>query len=437
MTASVFASDVKFTPWWWEAAPPRPAREPALPREVDIAIIGSGYNGLSAALTLARAGRHPVVFEAGVAGAGASTRNGGQVGSGNQKFPFARLVELHGEDKAQALVREGVAMLDYIARLVAEENIDCHFERCGRFRGALLRRHYEGMQRDLEDLHRRAGVRYEMVPPERTAEEILSPRYQGGALLPDDASLHPGLYHRGLLERAQSAGALLLEHTPVVTVRSEGARCRVITGRGSIEAREVIVTTNGYTGRATPGLRARTVPVGSAVIATEELAPEHVLALMPRRRVYGETARVFHYFRPSPDGRRILFGGRIGRLVPQNSTDAYEHLYRSMVRIFPDIEGVKVTHCWSGHLGFTQDGFPHLGKQDGLWYALGYNGTGVSRSTWFGHKVALKVLGHPEGRTAFDELPFERFAFRFAAPVGVAAAESLYRVRDAVDARAG
>lgn len=427
---------LRFEPWWWEAAPPAPPAEaPTLPRQVDVVVVGAGFCGLSAALGLARAGREVLVLEAGAAGSGASTRNGGQVGSGNQKFAFETLVQRYGEAQAQALVREGVGMLDYTEAFIRQEGIDCHFQRCGRFRGAVLPRHYARMERELELWRRRAGVRFEMVPPERMDSEIRSPRYHGGALLPDDAGLHPGLFHRGLLERVRSAGGRVIEYTPVLGLEADSAGHRVNTTRGGIRAREVLITTNGYTGRATPALHARTVPVGSAMIATEALDPARVRALMPGGRVYGETLRVFHYFRASPDGRRILFGGRVGHLPGPDDPEAYAHLYRMLVATFPELAGVGISHCWSGCLGFTHDGMPHIGRHAGLWYALGYNGSGVSRSTWFGHKVALKILGRPEGATAFDALPFKPFKLRFAAPVGVLGVESLYRVRDALDAR--
>lgn len=434
MKGGCFSTDATFSPWWWEALDPEPAAGPGpLPGSVDVAVVGSGYTGLSAALTLARAGRSVVVLEAGRAGYGASTRNGGQVGSGNQKFTVQKLIALYGRDKALALIHEGTAMLAFIADLIETEGIDCHFRRAGRFRGAVRPAHYEAMARDMEDLKRFAGVEFFMVPRAEQHREVGSDFYFGGGVLPNDAALHPGLYHQGLLRLAEAAGAQVYDHTPVTGLAPRGREIGVQTSRGVISARNVVVATNGYTGAGLEPFRTRVVPIGTSTVATEPL-PEATLArIMPTGRVYGNTARVFHYFRAASDQPRLLFGGRVGRLVSQDSPRAYTHLYRDMLRVFPDLAGVRLTHGWSGYIAYTADTLPHIGVHNGIHYAMGYCGTGVSRSTYFGHKLALKILGKPEGRTAFDDLPFSSFRFHFASPLGVAAVESWYRIRDALE----
>jgi glycine/D-amino acid oxidase-like deaminating enzyme len=424
---------VKFTPYWWEASPPESAAPASVPGCVDVAIIGGGFTGLSAALTLARAGRSVAVFEAQALGWGASTRNGGQVGSGNQKFTVSQLIDLYGERKARDLVNEGTAMLRYIADLIEHERIDCHFQRVGRFRGCVHPGHYESMARGMEDLRRFAGVEFFMVPRAEQHSEVVSDRYFGGSVLPNDASLHPGLYCKGLAERARAAGALLIPHTPVTGVAHEARRLQVHTERRTVSAGDVIVATNGYTGNALPWVRQRVIPIESAIIATEELPPGRLASLLPRGRVYGNTARVFHYFRPSPDGRRMLWGGRVGRPRSPSTLAGFEHLRREMVEVFPDLRDISVTHCWQGSIAYTHDTMPHIGIHDGVHYATGFCGTGVSRATYFGHKVALKVLRDPAGATAFDELEFHSHPFHWVTPFAVPVVESWYRLRDAFE----
>lgn len=428
----MFANDVRFTPWWWEAAPPESVPSSTLPASIDVAVIGSGFTGLSAALTLARGGRSVAVFDDGPLGFGASTRNGGQVGSGNQKFSVKQLVSLYGEAKARDLLNEGVAMLEYIAALIEREGIECDFQRVGRFRGCMRPEHYESMARGMEDLKRFAGVEYQMVPRAEQAREIRSERYFGGSVLPNDAALHPGRYHQGLLRCVRSAGVVLLPGTGVTGIARDGGRTSLQTVRGVVTARDVLIATNGYTTGALPWANRRIIRIGSAIIATEELEPSRISQLMPGGRVYGNTARVFHYFRPSPDGRRLLWGGRVGRFASQDSMAAYEHLRTDMLSVFPELANVRITHCWSGLIGYTFDTQPHIGSHDGVHYAMGYCGTGVSRSTWFGHKVALKILGDPAGRTAFDDLPFPDHPFHFVTPIAVPIYETAYRMLDAL-----
>jgi glycine/D-amino acid oxidase-like deaminating enzyme len=430
-----FASNeaMKFQPCWWEAAPRAAGDSASLPKSTHVAIVGSGFTGLSAALTLLRRGSSVVVLEKGVPGFGASTRNGGQIGSGNQKFRVEKLIALRGRKKAEELLREGMRMLDYIEHLVASEGIECHFNRCGRFRGAMQPAHYEAMGRDMEDLRRVAGVESFMVPKAEQHTEIGSDVFFGGSVLPNDASLHPGLYHQGLMDRIQAAGGSIVGNSAVLAINSVSGGFEVKTTRGSLRCHNVIVATNGYTDDVLPALRRRIVPVGSALIATEPISENLFSRLMPKNRVYGNTNRVFYYYRAAPAERRVIWGGRVGRFAAKNSPSAFRHLARDMLHVFPSLADVAITHAWDGVIGYTFDEVPHLGcAGNGIHFALGYCGTGVSRATYFGNKIALQLLGDPDGRTAFDELEFPAFPFHPVAKRAVPVVETWYRVRDVV-----
>lgn len=405
-----------------------------IPEKTDVVIVGSGFTGLSAALTLAREGRSVTVLEAGRPGFGASTRNGGQVGSGNQKFRVATLIEMMGVRKAEAMLREGVAMLDHIDALVQDLKIDCFFMRCGRFRGAVRPAHYETMSRDMEDLRRHAGVDSFMVPRSEQHREIDTDYFFGGAVLPQDASLHPGLYHAGLSNAAIKAGARIIGHTAVIAVQPEAGGFCVHTQRGPVWARNVIVATNGYRQDFNKFCHKRIVPVTSSLIATAPMGGERLNALFPSGRVYGNSARVFSYFRKAPDEPRIIWGGRAGRNAGEMDPRAYAHLARDMLKVFPHIGDVEVTHALSGRIGYTFDEFPHLGRTpDGIHYAMGYCGTGVSRSTWFGRKIALQLVGKSEGFSEFTGLRFPSHPFHALAPMAVPFFEKWYLAKDALE----
>ncbi len=426
------AIGLTFRPYWWEAAP-RPHTSPALPKRSDVVIVGSGFTGLSAALTLLRHGRSVVVLERDVPGYGASTRNGGQIGSGNQKFRVKRLIELRGPAKAAAMLREGVRMLDYIEHLIATEKIACHFKRCGRFRAAVQPAHYDSMARDMEDLRAIADVESFMVPKSELHREVGTDVFFGGSILPHDASLHPGLYHAGLMQRIEDGGGHVIGNAAAQAVsRDEHDGFSIATPLGAIKARDVILATNGYTDGLVPELGRRVVPIGSGLIATGEMPEETLSRLLPKDRVYGNTNRVFSYFRAAPGERRLIWGGRVGRLANNTSPLAFRHLARDMLRVFPELADVSVTHGWDGTIGYTYDEVPHLGRAaSGLYYALGYCGTGVSRATYFGHKIALQLLGQSEGRTAFDDLSFPSFPVHPIAKRAVPVIETWYRILDA------
>ena len=422
-----------YQPYWREAAPRHPSSA-TLPKEADVVIIGSGFTGLSAALTLLRQGRSALVLERGVAGLGASTRNGGQVGSGNQKFRVKKLIALRGHKKAEALLREGVEMLDDIEHLITTEKIDCHFSRCGRFRAAIRPEHYEAMARDMEDLKRIAGVESFMVPRAEQRSEIGSDVFFGGSVLPGDASLHPGLYHAGLMQRIADAGGYVVGNAPAQSISNAAAGFTVRTPLGEIACRNVVVATNGYTDGLVPELGRRIVPIGSGIIATGEIPETDFNGLLPKNRVYGTTNRVFYYFRTAPGERRIIWGGRVGRLAASTSPGAFGHLARDMLHVFPALADVPVTHAWDGQIGYTYDEIPHLGRTAlGIHYAIGYCGTGVSRATYFGHKIALQVMGDAAGRTAFDDLAFPSFPAHPVARQAVPVVETWYRIRDATN----
>lgn len=423
--------DLTFAPFWWEAAPPS-TTEAALPRSCDTAIVGSGFTALSAALTLLSRGRSALVLDRDVPGFGASTRNGGQIGSGNQKFRGKRLIELRGRQKAADMLREGTRMLDYIEELIVTEGIDCHFTRCGRFRAAIRAEHYQAMARDMDDLRALAGVESFMVPRAEQASEIGSDVFYGGSVLPRDASLHPAMYHAGLLRKVEAKGGIVAARAGVNKIEADGSGFIVTTARGTVRAKSVIIATNGYTDGLVPELGRRIVPISSGLIATAQLPQDLYDQLLPKNRVYGNTNRVFYYFRGAPGSRRIVWGGRAGRLAPESSPRAYRHLARDMLHVFPQLKDVAITHAWDGKIGYTYDEVPHLGRSaSGIHYALGYCGTGVSRATYFGHKIALQLIGDAEGRTAFDDLAFPAFPMQPIAKRAVPIVETWYRLRDA------
>ncbi len=420
------------TPFWWHAAPPMMGPWPRPPKKADVVVIGAGFTGLSAALVLARAGRHVVVVDAGVPGFGASTRNGGQVGSGNQKFRVKTLVQMKGERKAIELLREGIEMLDGIEALVKREKIDCSFARCGRFRGAMRPEHYESMARDMEDLRQYVGVDLCMITRSEQHKEIGSDLFHGGSLLPDDASLHPGRYHAGLLDRVIQAGAVVHGQAAVREITSQRTVHTLRFDGFETQAREVLIATNGYTKNVGSFFGKRIVPIRSAQLTTETIPANLFDQLMPKRRVYGNTNRVFFYFRPAPGENRLIWGGRANHFARDSALAGYSHLARDVLRTFPMLSDVRVSFAWSGLIGYTFDELPHLGRTpDGIHYAMGYCGTGVSRSTHFGRKIALQMLGKAEGRSAFDALTFPSHALHAFARPAVPCFEAWYRVRDA------
>ena len=432
MNARVITADTKLEPYWWEAAPRSgiaPDEVPATPAKADVVIVGSGYSGLSAALTLARAGRSVVVLEAGAPGEGASSRNGGLCG-GAFKVPLSKMIARMGRAPAVAIWRDGERALDYTAELIDREGIACHFARMGRFSGAHSPHAYEAMARETEVLRREIGLEADMVPRAEQHAEIGSDAYFGGRILHRDGGLHPALYHQGLLDRALAAGVAVLAHTPATGITRTNGGFAVATPRGTIAARDVIVATNGYTGSVTPALRRRLVPVGSFMIATEPLAPAIMARLMPKGRILTDSKRMLYYFRPSPDGARILFGGRASFRQDNDLRVTGAMLHRFMVGVYPELVDLRVTHSWTGNVAFTFDRLPHAGVRDGVHYALGYCGSGVVKGTWLGHQAALHVLDPAKVETPLFDRRFPPLPLYWGRPWFLPFVGAWYHLRD-------
>ena len=327
------------------------------------------------------------------------------------------------------MLRESFNSLDYTTGFIEDEGLDCDLARCGRFIGAHRPGRYDGLASYLRAQSRAVPFEWHMVPPREMSAELGTDAYHGGAVIAGHASLHPGKYANALIDLARRAGAVIETRTPVLDLDVEGDATRVATSRGELRARDVIVATNGYTGRATPGLRRRVIPIGSSVIATEPLAAGVMEKIMPRKRVISDTRKVVYYYRPSPDHRRIVFGGRVA-LRETDPRVSGPRLHDVMTRLFPELAATRITHSWMGFVAYTFDHMPHLGRRDGVWYATGYCGSGIDWASYLGHKVALKVLGDAQGGTALADIAFPTRPLYDGDPWFLGAALIWYRTMD-------
>jgi glycine/D-amino acid oxidase-like deaminating enzyme len=319
-----------------------------------------------------------------------------------------------------------------VDRLIDEEQIACFWEKPGRFVGAWTKKHYDTQSRRLAMLNAAAQSRAYMVPRERQHEEIASDYYFGGMVVERSGKLHPALYYKGMLDACRRRNVVVCAKAAVVRVGRENSAWRVETARGSLLAGDVLIATNGYTGSLTPALRRRVVPVASHIIATEELPQDLARSLVPKARTLSDTKRVLCYYRMSPDGRRMVFGGR-ARFTQVDATVSAPILHRYMVDRFPQLRGVKVTHAWTGNVAFTLDALPHMGYRDGLHYCLGCNGSGVAMMTYLGWQTARKIGGVANYACSFDTEEFPDHPLYSGNPWFLPVAGSYYRLRDNLD----
>jgi glycine/D-amino acid oxidase-like deaminating enzyme len=429
-THTRMSTAVLTTPYWQEdglvpelAAPPPPA-------QVDVLIVGAGYTGLSAARETSGAGASTLVLEAGALGTGCSGRNGGQVAY-SIKPTLAALTALHGEARAMAVAREGLAAVGYLRALAIDEGLDCEWRANGCYFGAHTSRHFSALAREAENQPRGLEQRVSIVPRSAQHAEIATDFYHGGVVYHDDAAVNPMRMLLGLLRRAQVRGALVLDRCRVQSIARERTGFSVATTRGVISARQVLIATNGYCGPLSRWHRRRVIPIGSYQIATEPLGLQRVRALIPQLRNIVDSRRVVVYFRPSPDGERIVFGGRAA-LTERDPLVCVPRLKAMLTRVFPQLKSARITHAWAGWVAYTFDTLPHLGQDDGLFYCMGYCGQGVPMAPYFGRRIGQQMMGIAEGRTALDGLAFESRPYYFGTPWFLAPSVLAYRTFDAL-----
>ena len=427
---TIWCHNRKETSFWLEGLPEFNSISNKLPHRVDVAIVGSGYTGLNAALQTIRGGRSTVVFEAGVPGQGCSTKNGGQI-STSIKPSLEKLSAKFGTQSGIAIRQEGENALNWIGDLITSEKIDCNFSRVGRYHAAHTQKHYELITRDAEKVNRSEGIEAYAVPKNEQLKELGSDVYHGGVVFPRHASVDPGKYHRGLLQRVVDAGVDVFGQCAVLDIEQTPDGFVITTQKGKVKARDVIIATNGYTSNLTPWLQKRVIPIGSYIIATEELDPVMVNELFPTNRIASDTCKVIYYYRTSPDRKRILFGGRVSA-TETNPLLSGPKLLEDLYRIFPQIEGIKISHSWTGTVAYTFDEMAHTGQHNGIYYSMGYCGSGVSMASYLGMRLGQKVLGLVEGKTAFDDLPFPTRPLYNGRPWFLPAVVSWYRMQDRI-----
>jgi glycine/D-amino acid oxidase-like deaminating enzyme len=375
----------------------------SVPARADVVVVGAGYTGLSAARQLARAGASVAVIEREQAGWGASSRNGGQVLTGMKLEPGA-LVARFGESRARELFDVASESIACLEALIAEESIDCEYRCTGHVYAAFKPSHFEAFREEQALLARVFDHQVHLVPRAQQRAEIGSDAYYGVMVDERSAALNPAQYVHGLAAAARRAGVTITEGVGVNSLQRKGSGWRVETSAGTVEAGDVLMATDGYTGDESPALRRRFIPIGSYIIATEPLDESVAAGLLPRRRMAFDSKNFLYYFRQTKD-RRLLFGGRaeFGRPDRDTTRRAAAILRVGMTRVFPELAGVGIEYAWGGNVAFTRDQMPRAGRLDGMYYAGGYSGHGIAMATYLGQQIARRIAGEPIDHPLFDD----------------------------------
>ncbi len=380
-----------------------------LPSKVDVAVIGGGFTGLSAARTLAKSGINVAVLEAETIGWGASSRNGGMTLTG-LKPAMQTVIKRYGRDLAKQLFQTSLDSVNTVEQVVKEESIDCGFERYGHLFVASKPHHFDYFYDEVDFMAKEFNHKVRVVPPNELKDEIGSAMYHGGIVDEVSGGLNPAQYVAGLARAAEKAGASLHAGARVTSLTREGTRFFIQTERGNVEAEKVLVGTSGYTGSVTKKLQRKIIPIGSFIIATEKLSDALAHELSPKNRMIFDSMHYLNYYRLWDN--RMIFGGRAAFFPENKNTIARsaEILRREMIRVYPQLRDVKIDHVWGGTLDFAFDMMTHVGEIDGIYYSLGYAGHGVAMASHLGKTVAEAMLAgnikdHPFAQFNFPNAP--------------------------------
>jgi glycine/D-amino acid oxidase-like deaminating enzyme len=420
---------------WSATAAPGPALEQlAESVRAEVAIIGAGYTGLSAALHLAAAGRDVIVLDAVEVGERASGLNGGQVIPGVKHDPDA-LEEMFGPVVGSRLVDTVASGPDVVFDLIQKYEIACAATRTGWIQPATSAAALEAIAARVGQWRRR-GADVELLSAGETARLTGSQRYSGGWIDRRGGTVQPLSYVRGLARAARGAGVRIFSRTPATDLTQTDRAWRVRTPRGSVVSSTVILATDAYTDRLVDPLRRTLIPVPSFQVATEPIPEKLRQTILPEGQSASDTWHLLRYFRLDATGRLIM--GSRGTFADVPVAVAARHHYRAVGEIFPQLEGIRYEYHWGGLVGMTRDHLPHLHEvAPGLLTGLGYNGRGVAMATVMGRILADWALGAPASELAFPVTPlapipmhrFNQIGARVAIQ-GLRAMDGLARVRD-------
>jgi gamma-glutamylputrescine oxidase len=395
-------------PSYYAASSPATAHRPTLTgeRRADVAVIGGGVAGCSAALHLAQRGFDVALLEAHRVGYGASGRSGGQLIFGlaaGQKTLAAQV----GREDARRLFDLSVEALELTHALIRDHGIDCDY-RPNHVHVATKPRHLAELRDWEEELHTEYDYRSARYLDRRElADHVQSDRYLGGLLDTRSGHLHPLKYTQGLARAAEAAGAHIFEETTALRI-DEGGEVTVRTAQGILRCRHLVLCANAYVGLLAPRLARRILGVGTYIIATRPMSEARARALLPSDAAVADLNWILDYFRLSAD-RRLLFGGRVSYSALQPPRLAGS-MHRRLARIFPQAADLEVEYAWGGYLDITRSRAPDFGRlAPNIFYLQGFSGHGMSLTGLAGKLVAEAIAGTAERFDVFARLPHRDF----------------------------
>lgn len=365
----------------------------------DVAVIGGGFTGLSAALACAEKGLKVALVEAETVGFGASGRNGGQLIPG-LRWSMRELDQEFGRERAQAIFDLAYGAVDRVNRRIAQHGIQCDLK-SGHLEAAYKPAHFDAMRRETDFLAREFGWESEVIQPEDLGRHINGGGYHGGIYDRGGGHFHPLNYALGLAFAALQSGVSIFEHSPVLRIAGD----QVHTPKGLLTASHILLAADNWMGDIDRDLGGYTVPVMNYNIATAPLADAD--ALLPSDAAVADSRFVLNYFRLSADKRLIFGGGEKYAQTPPADIAAF--VRKHVIDVFPSLAWTAIDYAWGGAVAVTMNRLPHIGRKGNLFFAHGFSGHGALITTLAGELLAEAVTGTMERFDVFANLPQRPF----------------------------
>jgi glycine/D-amino acid oxidase-like deaminating enzyme len=422
---------VKHIPFWVDDHPRPEGLTTDLPSETDYLVVGSGLTGLSASLRLAGAGKTVTVIDAGDIAGGASSVNGGMV-SPDVKAGVDAVYAAHGPEIGREMWASTVRSIELVRDYATRPGVDAVIHDAGMAALGRGPRTLKSFQQDLAWYREKLGVEWDLIQGRDIAEIVGGDHFTVAMYEPEGFGVHPARLVFGLAREAQRAGVRLVDQCAATTMRPTSHGFVATTGRGKITSGDVILATNGYTtGQPSRQLARLIVPVGSYIVVTEPIGREAADRIFPGGAMTYTRKRLLHYMRRTHDNR-ILLGGRRSLHTGLDLDESARDLRKALITYWPELAEVPLSHVWGGQLAVPFDLTPHIGRVDGMWYALGYAGHGVGLSSQLGYELAGMLLDE-DPPSVYSRIPHKgRFYHRGANPWFLTPASLLYRTLDKI-----
>ncbi|MFD1705580.1 NAD(P)/FAD-dependent oxidoreductase [Siminovitchia sediminis] len=407
----------------WEATSNHRKDRPHLQGDThcDVVIIGGGYTGLSAAYHLQKKNVKAIIVEKWQAGQGASGRNGGEVLTGYIGSMEA-WEKKKGLESAKMMWQLSLDSIHLIEDIINKHQIRCDFKRNGDLFAAYKPGHMDALKRDQEYMARVMNYHdIKIVEKEDLPSEMNTSFYQGGRIDYGSAHFHPLNYALGLAEAVEEMGGIIYENSPAIKIERNSGKVTVTTPEGRVIADELVIATNGYADDVNPTIKKSVIPIESIMISTEPLPEELAEDIIKNDRAIHDTKRLLYYFRRTSD-HRLAFGGSGRASSKRDQKNLFHQLHQGMLKVFPQLKGVRVEYQWGGKVGFTKEMIPYMGRlEDGTYFGFGYCGHGAAMSSLFGKMIADHITneGLEDNPLMIDQLKPIPFHSHHAKAVGI------------------